>query len=343
MIEFRSNFDVVVARVDAVVNTVNCVGVMGKGIALQFKQKYPENFKKYKRACDNKQVVPGKMFVVKTGGAQPKFIINFPTKDHWRGNSKAQYIIDGLKDLKNIIIENNIKSIAVPPLGCGNGGLMWEDVKLYIKEALSGIDADIIIAEPYENKTFNAIKSSTSDTITSFRALVIFAIRIYNSALSGIYELGNIEIQKLVYFLACLSGDKKLIAQYQQGQYGPYNPKLKNALINMSHFLTGLGDGTEVDHIDVTEEALEKSKELVDKDIYLKSVLQELSKIIYGYETLYGMELLGTVHWVCKNYDNRSLADVILHVQSWNARKRAIMSEQDITVAYKHLIDCGMI
>ena len=86
MIEFRSNFDVVVAHVDAVVNTVNCVGVMGKGIALQFKQKYPENFKKYKRACDNKQVVLGKMFVVKTGGTQPKFIINFPTKDHWRGN-----------------------------------------------------------------------------------------------------------------------------------------------------------------------------------------------------------------------------------------------------------------
>lgn len=343
MIEFRSNFDVVVARVDAVVNTVNCVGVMGKGIALQFKQKYPENFKTYKRACDCKKVVLGKMFVVNTGLVQPKFIINFPTKDHWRGNSKAQYIINGLKDLKDVIIEKNIKSIAIPPLGCGNGGLMWEDVKQYIKDALSDVKADIIVAEPYIAKTFNAIESSKSCTMTSFRALVILAIRMYNSALSEIYELGNIEIQKLVYFLAYLSDDKKLIAQYQQGRYGPYNPKLKNALINMSSFLTGLGDGMGVDHIDVKWDAFLKATEIVDKDIYLKSVLCKLKKIIYGYETLYGMELLGTVHWVCKNYENRSLNDIVLRVQSWNSRKKAIMSEHDIRIAYEHLMHCDMV
>ena len=343
MIDFKSNFDVVKACTDAIVNTVNCVGVMGKGVALQFKQKYPDNFKKYKKACDNKKVVPGKMFVVDTGLLQPRFIVNFPTKDHWRGNSKAEYIIDGLKDLKKVLVENDIKSISIPPLGCGNGGLVWEDVKKYITEALADTNVNVIVAEPYDKKVFNVIKNSASDTITEFRALVILAIRMYNSALSGIYELGNIEIQKLVYFLAYLSGDVKLIKQYQKGQYGPYNPQLRNALINMSHFLTGVGDGMVVDHIDVTAEALEKSTDLVKKNAKLGLILKKLEKIIYGYETLYGMELLGTVHWICKENDGQSLDEIISRVQSWNSRKKAIMSHQDITNAYEHLVSCGIV
>jgi len=126
--------------VDVIVNTVNCVGVMGKGIALQFKKKWPENFKAYADACKRKEVKTGKMHVFNAGAlATPKFVINFPTKDHWRGKSKVEYITEGLKDLVKVIKELNIHSIALPPLGCGNGGLEWELVKELIEKSFSTI------------------------------------------------------------------------------------------------------------------------------------------------------------------------------------------------------------
>jgi O-acetyl-ADP-ribose deacetylase (regulator of RNase III) len=123
-------------NVDAIVNTVNCVGVMGKGIALQFKNKWPANFTAYAAACKAGQVRPGRMLVFDSGGlVKPNFIINFPTKDHWRGSSKIDFIRDGLVDLVAQVKRLRIRSIAVPPLGCGNGGLNWADVRPLIEAA----------------------------------------------------------------------------------------------------------------------------------------------------------------------------------------------------------------
>ena len=122
--------------VDAIVNTVNCVGVMGKGIALQFRNKWPENFHAYEIACKAKKVRPGTMFVFDSGGlVKPNFIINFPTKDHWRGKSSLKFIRAGMSDLVAHIRRLGIRSIAIPPLGCGNGGLHWDDVRPVIESA----------------------------------------------------------------------------------------------------------------------------------------------------------------------------------------------------------------
>jgi O-acetyl-ADP-ribose deacetylase (regulator of RNase III) len=136
--------------VDAVVNTVNCVGVMGKGIALQFKNKWPENFRAYQAACNAKRVRPGRMFIHDCGGlVQPRYIINFPTKDHWRGKSSIDYIRDGLVDLVAEIRRLRIRSLAVPPLGCGNGGLAWPEVSPLIESALAPLDdVDVRLFEP---------------------------------------------------------------------------------------------------------------------------------------------------------------------------------------------------
>src|SRR5712671_4863614 len=150
MIEYRTG-DILQADAEALVNTVNCVGIMGRGIALQFKSAYPENFKAYEVACGRGEVQPGRMFVFETRQlTNPKYIINFPTKRHWRGKSRMEDIEAGLKALADEIRKRRIRSIALPPLGSGLGGLDWRDVRPRIEAALRGLeDVKVIVFEPH--------------------------------------------------------------------------------------------------------------------------------------------------------------------------------------------------
>ena len=137
------------APADALVNTVNTVGIMGKGIALQFKQAYPGNFRAYETACQLGDVRLGKMFTYETGLLDgPRFVINFPTKGHWRSKSKLSDIEAGLADLREVIRERGIDSIAVPPMGCGNGGLAWGDVRPLIEAALGDLPGVHVMLYP---------------------------------------------------------------------------------------------------------------------------------------------------------------------------------------------------
>jgi O-acetyl-ADP-ribose deacetylase (regulator of RNase III) len=142
--------DILNANTDAIVNAVNCVGVMGRGLALQFRQRYPENFKAYAVACARKEVRPGRMFVYPVGSlTEPRYIINFPTKEHWKGNSRIQFIAGGLEDLIREVEILNIHSIAVPPLGCGLGGLRWQEVRPLIEAAFGNIpDVRVLLYAP---------------------------------------------------------------------------------------------------------------------------------------------------------------------------------------------------
>lgn len=147
-----SNEELIKSNAQALVNTVNTVGVMGKGVALLFKEKFPENYKQYRKKCKKQEIVIGKMYIYTIEPAQPrmelgdasheqqhvdrpKWIINFPTKKHWRSPSKIEWIEQGLIDLKRVIKDSDIRSIALPQLGCGNGGLDWKEVKPLIEEA----------------------------------------------------------------------------------------------------------------------------------------------------------------------------------------------------------------
>lgn len=152
MIVYKTG-DIFKEEVDAIVNTVNCVGVMGRGLALQFKKRFPGNFESYKDACEKNKVVPGEMFVYEIEPfPAPKYIINFPTKRHWRDASRIEDIESGLQDLKIVIAALNIKSIAIPPLGCGLGGLDWNKVKQHIESALACLsEVKIVVLEPSEN------------------------------------------------------------------------------------------------------------------------------------------------------------------------------------------------
>ncbi len=186
---------------EALVNTVNCVGVMGKGIALQFKKAFPDNFKEYKKACDKKKVVPGKMFIFKHKDMfSYKWIINFPTKRHWKGKSKIEDIDSGLKDLVRQVKKINIESIAIPPLGSGLGCLDWEVVKSKIVSAF-GKDEDIQINiyEPIGSPSSKKMPIRTKKpNMTRGRALLLKLLQIYSY--QG-YEHSKLEVQKLAYLL----------------------------------------------------------------------------------------------------------------------------------------------
>ena len=229
MIEYRSG-DIVRENTEALINTVNCVGVMGRGIALQFKNAFPENFKAYAAACKAEEVQPGRMFVFETGQlTNPRYIINFPTKRHWRGKSRMEDIESGLKALVDTIRRYNIRSIAVPPLGSGLGGLDWPEVKLRIEAALQPLsDVRIIIYEPKgAPKTEKMVHNREVPTMTAGRAALVELMHRY---LGGLLDpfVTLLEVHKLMYFMQ--EAGEPLRLKYQKAPYGPYAENLRHVL-----------------------------------------------------------------------------------------------------------------
>src|SRR5277367_4275431 len=194
--------DILAADAEALVNTVNCAGIMGRGIALQFKNAFPANFKAYAAACARQEVQPGRMFVFETGHiTNPKYIINFPTKRHWRGKSRIEDIKAGLQSLRSEIQSRGIKSVAIPPLGCGLGGLDWGEVKPLIQEALGSLgNVEVVVFEPSSSPAPQEIKVTHSPpSMTPGRAVLIGLIDQY---LHGLMDpvVSLLEIHKLLYF-----------------------------------------------------------------------------------------------------------------------------------------------
>jgi len=337
MIEYQQG-NLLETKADALVNTVNCVGIMGKGIALQFKQAFPENFKLYERACKNKEVQTGKMFVVSTGSLfAPKYLINFPTKNHWKGKSKIADIQSGLDALVDEVERLEIKSIAIPPLGCGNGGLNWLEVKPLIESAFAHLpNVRVIIFEPSGTPVAEKMTvASKIPNMTRSRALFIRLLEIYG--IQG-YELTKLEIQKLAYFLQEAGEPLKLA--YEQHLYGPYANNLNHVLKHMEgHFIRGYGDGTGKGEIYVLPEGRQSATEFLQNHPEAEARLEKVSNLISGFETPYGLEMLATVHWIATKYDNpaqdgKQAVDLF---HSWNPRKKQIFKAEHIHTAWHHL------
>jgi O-acetyl-ADP-ribose deacetylase (regulator of RNase III) len=339
------------ANVDALVNTVNTVGVMGKGIALMFKERFPNNMQAYAKACKAGEVVTGKMFVTQTGELMgPQWIVNFPTKQHWRAKSKMEWVEDGLNDLRRFIIENQIKSIAIPPLGAGNGGLDWKDVKPKVEQVLADLtDVEILVFEP-TSKYQNVAKKSGVETLTPARAMVAELVRRY--WILGM-ECSLLEIQKLAWFLQRvveaqgLKNELKL--KFEANNYGPYAN-------NLDHLLDAL-DGSylksdkripDCDPLDVIAFNDVKKKKV---EVYLNSegkaflpALEKASEVIDGFESPFGMELLSTVDWLLvKENCEPTLASVKEGIANWPAgnqwaeRKLALFDDKSLQIAIDRL------
>lgn len=331
--------------VDAIVNTVNCVGIMGKGIALQFKNKWPANYKAYEAACNQKQVKVGHMFVYDSGGLlKPNYIFNFPTKDHWKGKSKIEYIYSGLDDLISRIKQLNIKSIAIPPLGCGNGGLEWATVKPLIEQAFEQLpDVDVRLFEPTGAPPAKSMEvRTTKPKMTKGRAAILKVIDTYREV--G-YGLSKIEVQKLAYFLQNAGEDLGL--KFVKHNYGPYSDQLRHALNRMEgHYIVGLGDGVVESEIEPVATALAEADAYIS-ETSLEDTLQRthrVTELIDGFQSSYGMELLATVHWVATqepNVDSIEKAAKAIHL--WNDRKKRLMSIEHIGIAWERLSNFGWI
>ena len=325
---------------DALVNTVNIVGVMGKGIALQFKQSYPENFDAYRRACDAGEVQLGRMFVFTTRLMHPpRYIINFPTKKHWRGKSELEHIEAGLKDLVRVLREREIRSVAVPPLGCGQGGLLWGDVLPRIKTALAELpDVDVLVFEPAGAPKASELSVGTPrPKMTAARALYILLMHQYG-ALD--YRRTLLEIQKLAYFLQ--EAGQNLRLRFVAGPYGPYADNLNHVLqIFEGHFTRGF-DGTrspekEVELLDGAKDEAEAFLKRAD-DAEARTHLERVARLIEGFETPYGLELLATVHWVStKDAPTADISEITGRVREWSDRKKRIFNADHIKVAWDRL------
>lgn len=335
------------ADVDALVNTVNTVGVMGKGIALQFKRAYPQMFKAYAAQAKSGNLRMGRMHVWETGLLDgPRFVINFPTKSHWKSNSKLSDIDSGLDDLAEVIRSLDIRSIAIPPLGCGHGGLQWREVEPLIRAKLENLDAVDIQLFPPAGAPAAADMTVNEPTpnMTHGRAALIEVLARYTQiAIDG---ASPIEVQKLMYFLQASGEDLRL--NFGRNFYGPYADNLRHVLrLLEGHYTVGYGDGSQL--VEVAEplrlmpgaaEAAEA--ELVDSADTIARI-DRLAALVEGWESTYSLELLATVHWVLGESpqlisDPDGLVDA---VHSWSARKQRLFPQRHIVDASAHLSEHG--
>jgi O-acetyl-ADP-ribose deacetylase (regulator of RNase III) len=298
------------AKTQALVNTVNTVGIMGKGIALMFKEHFAANFRLYASACKAKQVRVGKMFVTETSELNelngPRWIINFPTKQHWRSPSQMKWIIEGLQDLRMFLVEHGVQSIAIPPLGAGNGGLNWAEVREHIQYALNDLNGiDVLVFEPTDEYQ-NVAKRSGVEKLTPARALIAELVRRYEILLGLGCSL--LEIQKLAWFLdramIQFSVDHEILnLKFVAHKYGPYSKNL-NHLINKLdgsylHCDKRINDARPSDEIrfDWSRKEILSAYLQSEAKAYLPA-LELTAELIDGFETPFGMELLATVDWL---------------------------------------------
>lgn len=336
--------DILQANTEALVNTVNTKGVMGKGIALQFKRAFPDVFKAYKNACDTGIIQIGKVHICERPASElHHYIINFPTKDDWKNPSKIEYIKKGLESLTEVVKQYNIRSIAIPALGCGQGGLKWNNVLPLIKSAFENLpEVTVIVYPPQEAPIARKMQNTTQrPRMTISRAMVLNLLKQY--CILG-YELTLLEIQKLLYFLQEAGEPLKL--NFVKYHYGPYADNVRHVLSRFEgHFTIGFGEGKNNPRtpIEILPQALNESEFfLIEHHAQLgeyHSRLERVKKLIIGFESPLGMELLATVHWLIKHeaIASNNKDEIVKKIQSWNQHKKNTMKPEHIYIAMERL------
>lgn len=340
------------APAEGLVNTVNEVGVMGKGIALMFRDSFPENTRAYEAACRRGEVKVGRMFVVENHDLSgPRWIINFPTKKHWRFPSKLEWVREGLQDLVRVLAVKRIRSVALPPLGCGNGGLDWGQVRREIEAALGPLpDVEVIVFEP-TSVYQNASKRQGLEALTPARALIAELVRRY--LVLGI-ECTNLEVQKLAWFLQRAIQSQglpnPLNLRFTADKYGPYADRLRHLLDGLDgsylHCEKRLSDASPFDTIWFEDSKRGAVRDFLARDEARGYVLplERTAEVIDGFESPLGLELLATVDWLLSDRAcERSVPGLRERLSSWPGgpaaarRKQALFDDRLLALALDRL------
>lgn len=344
MVEFVQNGDLLKEDVDALVNTVNCVGIMGRGVALQFKNRYPENFKAYAAACKRGEVRPGRMFITDNGLIRPHWIINFPTKRHWRYPSRFVDIEKGLDDLVNQVRSLNIKTFAMPPLGCGLGGLDWRVVRRVIEEKLSPLaDVRIRVYEPNDVQVRETLERKAPAMTTGRAVLLVLCDRYIKECMVD-FDFTLLALHKLMYFAQVDGQDLRL--KYEKAAAGPYATNLRNVLSHIEgYFVTGYNDGGDnpLKILKLVDGAVQAALQFLSTGC--EDVLKHIDRVIElagPNGDAAGLELLSSVHWLFHNEGAKTQEQAVENLWNWNKRKRRFTRAQ-VGYAFSRLQQFGWI
>lgn len=329
MIKYKTD-DILAEDAEALVNTVNCVGFMGRGIALEFKRAWPENFTAYAAACRRHEVQPGRMFVFENRAlAGPRYIINFPTKRHWRGKSRIEDIEAGLSALVAEVKRRSIRSIAIPPLGAGLGGLDWADVRPRIELAMRDLpDVKVIVFEPHGAPADIGKRSRKVPTMTPGRAALVGLMDRY---LAGLLDpfVSLLEVHKLMYFMQEAGEPLKL--RLVKGPYGPYAENLRHVFNEIEgYYVSGYGAGGDAPEkvLELVPGAVEDARRTLAERPTTQARFERVAKLVEGFESPFGLELLTTVHWVATREGASSEEEVVAGTYAWAERKRQFSRHQ---------------
>jgi len=316
------------SEAEALVNTVNTVGVMGKGIALQFKNMFPNNFKAYSNACKNNELKIGQLLVTEETSllTGKKIIINFPTKTNWRLPSEYKYIEKGLAELIKVIKTRNIKSIAIPPLGAGNGGLNWNRVKQILEHYLSKIDCEVFIYEP--NATVKEVLKKERVKLTPARAMLLSVL--YELVYNGEF-VSEFAAEKVAYFLQRFGAKETFKLEFQPNFYGPYSGKVKHVLYYLNgSYIVGYSskDKRPFEELGIVRDAEKEVNDFLNKpeNAEHKAVVEKTKKFLSGFYSPFGLELLSTIDFIIteKNIDTQE--DIMRELENWSNRKRTLFT-----------------
>ncbi len=301
---------------------------MGKGIALQFKNMFPNNFKSYLKACLNKEIKVGKLLVTEEQSLLNgnKIIINFPTKTSWRKPSEYSYIEDGLKDLTKIIKERKIKSIAIPPLGAGNGGLNWDKVKVILENHLSSLDSDIYIYMP--NEKIQEVLKKERVKLTPARAMLLSVL--YELVRNGEF-VSEFSAEKISYFLQRFGAQEKFKLEFHPNFYGPYSGKVKHVLYYLNgSYIMGYSSKDkkpfeELELVSGAESDVTNFLKMEGNSEY-KLIVEKTKKFLRGFYSPFGLELLSTIDFIITKTNSNSEESITKELENWSDRKKTLFT-----------------
>jgi len=338
--------DLLASDADALVNTVNTVGVMGKGIALQFKSAFPDNYKKYVKACKEKSLHVGALLVTRDESSLhtgKKIIINFPTKTDWRKPSEYSYIEDGLKELINVIKKENISSIAIPPLGAGNGGLEWSVVKNLMERYLEGVDCNIYIYQP--NYVIQEVLKTQRVKLTPARAMLLAVL--FDLVKNGEF-VSEFAAEKIAYFLQRFGAKTEFHLDFQPNFYGPYSGKVKHVLYYLNgSYISGYSskDKKPFEELGLMMDAENDVVGYLNEDgnEEFKVIAEKTKKLLTGYYSYFSLELLSTVDYIIQTEKIKEIDGIQEKLNSWSDRKKSLFSNlKFLSVAIQNLQENGL-